>query len=134
MPNIVSPFGAKHHEYRNLERKTDLHQLVLEGILMDSGVPLCHWTEWFDFVYYGVPRSDAPASARAARPRCNPFLLRCRRSQVQVAPEELETFFAARQANNRPDDSGQGEWTLARFLARPPIAQVSKRRPVPAAP
>jgi hypothetical protein len=46
--------------------KTDLHQLVLEGILMDSGVPLCHWTEWFDFVYYGVPRSDAARKCKGS--------------------------------------------------------------------
>ncbi len=41
------------------QRKTDLHQLILEGILLDSGVPQCFWSEWFDLVYFGTPRSDA---------------------------------------------------------------------------
>jgi hypothetical protein len=49
-----------------LDRKTDLHQLVLEGILLDSGVPLCHWHEWFDFVYYGLPRSDAARKCKGS--------------------------------------------------------------------
>ena len=42
-----------------LERKCDLPQLVLEGILLDSKVPLKHWTEWFDLTYYGIRPSDA---------------------------------------------------------------------------
>ena len=58
-----------------LERKTDLHQLVLEGILMDSGVPLCHWTEWFDFVYYGVPRSDAARKCKGSAAALNSILI-----------------------------------------------------------
>ena len=35
-----------------LKRKSDMPQLVLEGILLDCGVPLCYWSEWFDLVYY----------------------------------------------------------------------------------
>ncbi len=46
-----------------LERKCDLPQLVLEGILLDSKVPLKHWTEWFDLTYYGIRPSDARAIA-----------------------------------------------------------------------
>ena len=42
-----------------LKRQSDMPQLVLEGILLDCGVPLCYWSEWFDLVYYGAPRSDA---------------------------------------------------------------------------
>jgi hypothetical protein len=57
-----------------LERKTDLHQLVLEAILMDSGVPLCHWTEWCDFVYYGVPRSDAARKCKGSAAALNSIL------------------------------------------------------------
>lgn len=49
-----------------LERKSDMPQLVLEGILLDCGVPLCHWSEWFDLVYYGAPRSDAARTCKGS--------------------------------------------------------------------
>ena len=49
-----------------VQRKTDLHQLILEGILLDNGVPLCFWPEWFDFVYYGAPRSDAARKCKGS--------------------------------------------------------------------
>jgi hypothetical protein len=40
-----------------LERKSNLNQLVLECILMDNGIPLSDWAEWFDLVYYGIAPS-----------------------------------------------------------------------------
>ncbi|MGO9115855.1 MAG: hypothetical protein ACLP9L_42155 [Thermoguttaceae bacterium] len=49
-----------------LERKCDLPQLVLEGILLDSKVPLKHWTEWFDLTYYGIRPSDAARHCRGS--------------------------------------------------------------------
>jgi hypothetical protein len=44
---------------KTLERKSDLPQIQLEGILLTAGVPVKHWTEWFDLVYLGARPSDA---------------------------------------------------------------------------
>jgi hypothetical protein len=42
-----------------LDRKCNLHQLILEGILWDNKIPLKYWADYFDLTYYGVPLSDA---------------------------------------------------------------------------
>ena len=46
----------------NATKKCDLPQLDLEGILLDSKVPLKHWTEWFDLdvLRYPPVRCGAP--------------------------------------------------------------------------
>ena len=67
-----------HHEVdtmsnATLERKCDLPQLVLECILLDSKVPVKHWTEWFDLVVLRYPpvRCGAPLPGVRHGPPCH---------------------------------------------------------------
>jgi hypothetical protein len=50
----------------NATKKCDLPQIQLECILLDSGVPVKHWTEWFDLVYYGIRPSDAARKCKGS--------------------------------------------------------------------
>jgi hypothetical protein len=47
-----------------LERKSNLPQLVLEGILWDNKIPVKHWADYFDLTYYGLPLSDAARNCK----------------------------------------------------------------------
>jgi hypothetical protein len=57
-----------------LERKTDLPQLVVEGCLIRAGVPLRYWSQWLDFVWYGIHRSDAARKCKGSAAAFNAIL------------------------------------------------------------
>jgi hypothetical protein len=50
----------------NAKKMCDLDQLTLECLLLEAGVPVKHWTEWFDLVYYGIRPSDAARKCKGS--------------------------------------------------------------------
>jgi hypothetical protein len=48
------------------KKKCDLPQLDLECLLLEAGVPVRYWPEWFDLTWYGTPPSKAARHCRGS--------------------------------------------------------------------